>query len=292
MPKNILVTGATGSIGAQLVIHLAGQDGVMVRAFVRDEIKAEPLAKAGAELAIGTFDDRESIRAAMKHIDTVVLIAPAGPSAVSQNANIIKIAKESSVDKVVRLSAIKASTNGPTENTRLHAQSDDQLQASGLKYVILRPNYFMQNLFMLLESVNKESALYAGMGDAKFAMIDVRDIVECAANAAVRDEFDNEIIELSGPECVSFHEVARVLSVVSGRTIRYVPVSPEAVRESMLRAGFDDWISTLMRDYSQAYSEGWGDFVTDNVERLTGHTPRNIEQFVGEVLAPALVGRD
>lgn len=289
MSKNILVTGATGSIGAQLLTYLAGKDDVMARAFVRDEIKAEPLAKAGVELAIGTFDDRESLRAAMKNIDTVVLIAPAGPAAVGQNSNVIKIAKESSVSKVVRLSAIKASVDGPTENTRLHAQSDDELQASGLQYVILRPNYFMQNLFMLIDSINNESALYAGMGDAKFGMIDVRDIVECAGFAAVSDQFDNQIIELSGPESVSFHDVASVLSDVTGRTIKYVPVTPEAVRESMLRAGLDEWISTLMCDYSQAYSEGWGDFVTDNVERITGHAPRNVERFVREVLAPALV---
>ena len=289
MSTNILVTGATGSIGAQLVRYLAGKNDVKVRAFVRDEIKAELLEKAGAELAIGTFDDRKSIRAAMKNIDTVVLIAPAGPSAVDQNANLIKISKESSVRKVVRISAVKASADGPTENTRLHARSDEELQSSGLKYVILRPNYFMQNLFMSLETINNDSALYAGMGDAKFAMIDVRDIVECAGKAAVSDKFDNQILELSGPESVSFHDVAGVLSDVSGRTVKYVPVTPDAVRETMLDMGLDDWISTLMRDYSQAYADGWGDFVTDNVERMTGHAPRNVGEFVREVLAPALV---
>jgi uncharacterized protein YbjT (DUF2867 family) len=288
MSENVLVTGATGSIGAQLAMHLAASDNVLARAFCRNEQKAEPLENAGAEVAFGTFDDPASIRAAMKDIDTTVLIAPAGPDAVRQNANIIKIAKESSVRKVVRVSAVKAAVDGPTENTRLHAKSDEELQASGLSYVILRPNYFMQNLFMLLDSINNESALYAGMGDAKFGMIDVRDIVDCAASAAVSAEFDNQIIELSGPESIGFHDVASVLSEVSGREIKYVPVPPEAVMESMLRAGQDEWISNLMRDYSQAYGEGWGDFVTDNVERMTGHAPRSIQQFVREVLAPAL----
>lgn len=88
---------------------------------------------------------------------------------------------------------------------------------------------------------------------------------------------------------MSYHDVARVLSEVTGRTIDYVPVTPDAVRETMLGMGADDWMSTLMRDYYQAYSEGWGDFITDNVERMVGHPARNLDQFVREVLAPALV---
>ena len=76
-----MVTGATGSIGSQLARYLADKSGVKVRAFVRDARKAEPVQKAGAELAIGNFDDRVSIRAATKEIDTVVLIAPPGPAA-------------------------------------------------------------------------------------------------------------------------------------------------------------------------------------------------------------------
>jgi uncharacterized protein YbjT (DUF2867 family) len=289
MAINVLVTGATGSIGTPLVLYLAEKDIVSVRAFVRDAIKAEPLRNAGADIAVGSFEDRDSIRSAMKDVDTVVLITPPGPSAAEQNSNVIKICKESSVGKVVRISALKASADGPTENTRLHAQSDEELRGSGLRYVILRPNYFMQNLFMLVDSINNESALYAGMGDARFGMIDVRDIVECAGFTATSDRFDNRIMELSGPESVSFSDVARILGDVSGREIRYVPVSPEAVRESMLRAGQSEWLSDLMRDYSVAYGEGFGDFVTDNVERISGHAPRSVEQFVREVLAPALV---
>jgi uncharacterized protein YbjT (DUF2867 family) len=289
MAINVLVTGATGSIGTPLVLYLAEKDIVSVRAFVRDAIKAEPLRNAGADIAVGSFEDRDSIRSAMKDVDTVVLITPPGPSAAEQNSNVIKICKESSVGKVVRISALKASADGPTENTRLHAQSDEELRGSGLRYVILRPNYFMQNLFMLVDSINNESALYAGMGDARFGMIDVRDIVECAGFTATSDRFDNRIMELSGPESVSFSDVARILGDVSGSEIRYVPVSPEAVRESMLRAGQSEWLSDLMRDYSVAYGEGFGDFVTDNVERISGHAPRSVEQFVREVLAPALV---
>jgi uncharacterized protein YbjT (DUF2867 family) len=289
MSTSVLVTGATGSIGAQLVRYLAGKSEAKVRAFVRNARKAEPLAKVGADLAIGAFEDFASIRSAMKDVETVVLIAPAGPDAVDQNRNVIKIAKESSVRNVVRISAIRASKDGPTENSRLHARSDEELQHSGLKYVILRPNYFMQNLFMSLDTINRESAFYAGMGDARFGMIDVRDIVDSAGEVAITDEFDNQVLELSGPESLSFQEVAKVLSDVTGRNIAYVAVTPETVKETMLTMGADEWMSALMRDYALAYSEGWGDFVTDNVERLTGHAPRSIDQFVREVLAPGLV---
>lgn len=288
MTDTVLITGATGSIGSQLTRQLAGEDGIAVRVFVRDEDKAAPLRDLGAELAIGDFGDRATLDDAVAGVDTLVLIAPPGPAATQQNSNVIAAAKDAGVSKIVRVSAIKAAPDGPTENTRLHAASDEELQASGLAYVILRPNYFMQNLFMSLQTINDDSAFHAGAGDGRVAMVDVRDVVDCAARAVVSDDFDNDVLELSGPASVTFHDVAAAIGKVAGRPVNYVPISPEDVRQSMLGLGMDDWTSTLLRDYAQAFSEGWGDLVTDGVERMTGHPPRSIGEFVEEVLAPAI----
>jgi uncharacterized protein YbjT (DUF2867 family) len=285
---NILVTGATGNIGTWLAPALSSMADIAVRGFVRDAAKGQPLVDAGVEVAVGDFGDADSLRRAASGIDTVILIAPPGPRCVDQNHNIVAAAADAGVGKIVRISAIKAAPDGRTENTRLHGQCDRMLQASGLDFVILRPNYFMQNIFLSLDSIKSEHRFYAGMGGGRFAMIDVRDVADAALAAATTSDFDGEILELSGPASISFHDVASALGEVAGRDISYIAISPEQVEASLLELGFDPWMAGLLREYSAAYGEDWGDLVTDNVARLTGHPPRGIAAFACELLGPAL----
>lgn len=288
MAKKVFVTGATGNIGSLLVPQLLETSDISVRALVRDLEKAQQLSDGGAQLIKGTFDDTEALSTAMQGIDTMVLVAPPGPDCVAQNRSLIDAAKHAGVRKIVRISAIKAAEDGRTENTRLHGQCDRLLQESGLAYVILRPNYFMQNTFMLLDSIRSGNGFSAGMGDGRFAMIDVRDVVDSACVAVISDQFDNQVLEISGPASISFHDVADALSAYTGREITYAAISPEEVAAALRSFGFDEWTANLLREYSAAYGDGWGDLVTDNVELLTGRAPRSIGRFVSEVLGPAL----
>ncbi|NNF66765.1 MAG: SDR family oxidoreductase [Gammaproteobacteria bacterium] len=286
--KTILVGGATGNIGSLLVPQLLEAPNVLVRALVRDAAKAKPLADNGAHLYTGAFDEPKSLNTAMHDADTVVLIAPPGPDCVKQNASLIAAAKRAGVRKIVRISAIKSAEDGRTENTRLHGQCDRLLQESGLTYVILRPNYFMQNIFLFLDSIVSDKQFAAGMGDGRLAMIDARDVAESACAAALSDQFDNQIFEISGPASISFHDVADALSDTTGQQINYIAISPDEVKAALLGYGFDEWTANLLREYSAAFGDGWGDLVTGDVELLTGHPPRSIRQFVSEVIGPAL----
>lgn len=288
MTKKVLITGATGTVGTQLTTKLAGEDGLDIRVLVRDAGKASHLKDLGAELAVGSFDDAASIKSAVEGVDTIVLISPPGGNAAELVSTVLKAAKAAGVRKIVRLSAIKANTEGPTLNTIQHGLTDAEILESGLTYTILRPHYFMQNLFWSGESLAAEGKLYQGMGDGNMGMIDVRDIVDSFAAAILSDQFDNQIFELTGPESITFHDIAGTLSDALGKPIEYIPVSLETVEQSILDLSNDQWFATVMRQYSQAYSENWGDFTNDNVEKLTGHPARSFDSFAREVLAPAL----
>jgi len=290
MSRAVLVTGATGTTGSQLAARFADRDGLTVRAFVRDPDKAAGLGEAGVELVTGTFEDADSVRTAAAGIDTMVLITAPNPDADDQAGAAIEAAKAVGVRKIVRLSAIKAAVDGPTDNTRLHGQTDAAIIGSGLTYVILRPHYFMQNLFMSADSIAGEGKFYLGMGDGRLGMIDARDIVDCAEQAVLSDAFDDRIIDLTGPESIDFSAAAATLSAALGRPVDYVAVPPEAVEEAIREMGLGDWVAGVLRDYSRAYSENWGDFTTGEVARMTGHPARSFADFAGEVLAPALPG--
>jgi uncharacterized protein YbjT (DUF2867 family) len=196
---------------------------------------------------------------------------------------------EAGVRKIVRISVFKAAIDGPTDVTRLHGRTDTEIQASGLTYIILRPCFFMQNLFFVAaRSIASEGKLYFGTGDGKLGMVDLRDIADCAVQSVVSDAYDNQTFTLTGPEAISFHDIADRLSNILGRPVQYVAVPPEAVEQSIRAIGMGDWYAQVMRDLCKAYRENWGDVSTDDVARIAGHTPRSFDVFTREVFAPAL----
>jgi uncharacterized protein YbjT (DUF2867 family) len=154
--------------------------------------------------------------------------------------------------------------------------------------VILRPNYFMQNFFGAAESIMGQGMMFQGMGDGRLGFIDVRDIADVAAAVLLDHAWDRGIYELTGPASISFHDVARELGSALGREVKYVPVTPDQVRETIVKMGWGDWAAGVMADYSAAYARGWGDFTTTFVEKIAGHPARSVAQFAREVLAPAL----
>jgi uncharacterized protein YbjT (DUF2867 family) len=126
------------------------------------------------------------------------------------------------------------------------------------------------------------------MGDGRWAMIDVRDVADAVTATVMADEFDNSVYELSGPASISFHDIAATLGELTGRPIAYIAITPDEVAAMLLSYGFDEWHANLLREYSAAYGDGWGDLVTGNVEALTGHAARSFRQFAADLLLPAL----
>ncbi len=177
----ILVTGASGNLGGGLVEKLAGHENLSIRGLVRTGEKAARIEQLGASSVIGSFEDQASIEAAMADVDTVVLITAAHQDAAEHASSVIRAAKAVDVKKIVRVSALKASLDGPTDNTRLHARTEDEVVESGLSYTILRPHFFMQNFFIAADNIAGEGKFYFGMDGGKMGMIDTRDIVDCAA---------------------------------------------------------------------------------------------------------------
>lgn len=287
MTKNIVVTGATGTIGRRAVELLAAQK-APVTALVHSADKAASLEQLGARTAVGSFEDKASLERAFTGADTVVLITPAGPHAAEQTISAIDAAKQAGVRKIVRVSALKADVDGPTDNTRQHGRTEAALKASGLTYVILRPHLFFQNLLGSLPTILGEGKLYFGVGDGTMGMIDTRDVSDAVAVAATRSDFDGQTLELTGPARISYHDVAAALSRALGREITYVAVPPAAAGEAV--RGWGDWAANVIKDYCTAYSKNWGDFATDEVKRITGHAPRSADDFAREVLAPAARG--
>jgi uncharacterized protein YbjT (DUF2867 family) len=286
--RDILITGATGTVGGRLASALANVADAQVRALVRNPEAAEPLRSSGIEVIAGSFEDSSALEHATRGVEIVVLITPTHERAADYAHAVIESSRRTGVRKIVRLSAIKAAAHGPTDNTRQHARTEHEIRASGLAFVVLRPQFFMQNLLGNANALIAESKLYSAVGDGRVAMIDARDVADCLEQVVLRSGFDGQVLELTGPNALSQAEVANALAKATGRPVELVLLEPEAVAEPMRRVGASDWVIRLMIDYMRAYRDGFGDFVTDAVEMITGRAPRGIASFARDIFVPAI----
>ncbi len=274
----ILVTGATGNVSSALIANLV-EKGASVRGLVRDESKGESLKDSGVEVAIGNLEDQDSIEKALEGIEKVFLLTPVGEDSPQQARNVIDAALKQGSPYIVRMSAIGAAFDAPSRNGKAHAETEADLKKSGLPYTILKPHFFMQNIMMAAESIASEGNIYMPFKDGKLGMIDVRDIADVSAVILTEEGHEGKTYTPSGPKSISLSEVAAAISSALDKEVNYIDVPMEAADESLSGMGFPEWNKNAYLEYFKAYSEGWGDYTSSDVEDITGNPARSIETF-------------
>lgn len=288
MTRTLLLTGATGMVSSALIQSLNGAQGLKLRALVRDAKKGEVLARQGIEPVAGDLDEPESLGKAFEGVSDLWLLNAVSPRQPENSMNALWAAKRAGVERVVRMSAIGAAHDAPSRNGRLHALSDAELMASNLKWTILRPHFFMQNLLMSAASIAQQGRFYLGMGQGKLGMIDARDIADFAARVlkSTPDQHHGKVYTLTGPASISFEEAAMQLSQGIDKPVAYVPVPQEAARQSMLDMGLPAWLVGMLIEYGSAYSADWGNFTTPHIQEILGRPARSVLDFARDHASP------
>lgn len=296
MSRTTLITGATGTVSTALIDALigaladAGADAgadVNLRALVRDESKAAGLRSRGVEVVVGDLDDARSLPPAFEDVQDLWLLTPNSPRAPENAMNAVWAARQAGVKRIVRLSAVGAAHDAPNRSGRLHALSDRETEQCGLRWTILRPHWFMQNLLDEAGDIAATGSFSLNLGPARLGMIDARDVGECAARVLLDepDRHHGRTYTLTGPRSLTFDEVADHLGLALGRSVAYVPVSEDVRRKSLLGHGVPGWIVDMLEEYARAYADGWGDFTTETVAELLGRGPRDVADFARDYAA-------
>jgi len=283
MSKTILVTGATGRVSTSVLEALEGSNHT-VRALVHDPAKGAALEARGFEVFVGDFDRPRTLPPAFEGADAVWLLTRPGPQAPDQNSSAIRAARRANVSFVLRLSAVGAAHNAPTINSRSHALSDHELAVSGIPYAIVKPHFFMQNLLRQARSV-AQGVLPMALGDGRMGLIDTRDIGLFAAKVLMTGGHEGRTYTITGPESLDMAAVAEQMSAGLGRPVRYEAISLEQTEAALANWGASSWMIESIHDYYTAYASGWGDFVTDDFERVIGRAPRSVETFARDFAA-------
>ena len=274
----ILVTGATGTIGVELIKELSRR-GVFVRALVRDRMRSRRVSLPGVELVDGDFDLPETLPAALEGVDELFLLVPSSSRAEVQQLQFIDAAKRNGVKHIVKLSQLGAALNSPGRFQRCHAVVEDYIRESGFAYTFLRPNLFMQRLLDSRSGISSQGVFYAAAGTAKISAIDARDIAAAAAQVLTEYGHEGETYELTGPEALSYTQMADILSQATGMLIRCVDLPLDAFQHSLLDRGVPKWQANGLVEESAIYRCGGAADVTNAVFNVTGSASRTFSDF-------------
>lgn len=287
----ILVTGATGNIGAQVIQHLVNH-GANVRALVRDPSKAN--FPAGVAVAKGDLLDVDSLRSAFDGVSTLFLLNAVVPDEFTQALIALNLARSAGIERVVYLSVIHADVYVNVPHFAGKFGVERMIEQMGMAATILRPAYFIQNDLTIKDVITGYGAYPMPVGDKGLAMIDVRDIAEIAALELLRREQADQPLPLTrinlvGPETLVGSDIAAIWSDVLGRPIHYGGGDTAAFEQS-LKQFMPGWMAYDMRMMGERFQTDGMLPEDGDVERLTtmlGRPLRSYRAFASETAASA-----
>jgi len=274
--NKILVVGGTGKVGGVVVEELA-RAGEPVRAGTRNPAKTT--LPAGVEPVALDLANPSTFSPALQGCNRVFLMEPPVPSDTPPEKFMLPFLEAAARDgrKVVLMTTLSVNFD-ETEPMR---SVEAALQKTGTPFVILRPNWFMDNFHTLwIEPIKHAGVIPVPAADSRSAFIDTRDIGACGAAVLRTDRYNGRALGLSGPEALTYGEAATAISKAVGREIQYVPMDDEAFIKSLVDAGqpagLAEYITWLFRWTRKGVAAA---DVLPTVQELTGRAPRTFSQY-------------
>lgn len=286
----ILITGASGNIGGQVVQQLVDR-GAAVRALVRDPSKSS--FPAGVDVVQGDLLDVQALRGALQGVSTLFLLNGVVPDEFTQALVTLNLAREAGIERVVYLSVIHSDRYLNVPHFAGKFGVERMLEQMGFGATILRPAYFMQNDLTVKDVVLGHGVYPMPIGARGLAMIDTRDIAEIAAvELLARDSsppLPLERINLVGPDTLTGADVAGIWSAAAGRPVAYGGDDTAGFEKNLLNF-MPGWMAYDMRLMSERFLSDGMVAQAGDVARLTtllGRPLRAYRDFASEVVASA-----
>jgi len=277
MSQTILIIGATGRVGVELV-RLLTRKGEAVRAATRNPSAASVRLPHVSEIVEFDFDRTETFAPALKGVERVFLIARPGDNHSDKVAMpFIDIAKREGVRLIVNLGAMGVEL----DDSFMLRLLEKYVEKSGIPYVHLRPNWFMQNFNSgpMLADIKRTGGLHLPASDAKLSFIDVRDIAAAALAALTEPQHAGNAYTLTGGRALDHYEVVSILSRAAGKTISFVPLTEEIASAALRKAGVAEDLIERWTDFYRKVRQGLCASVTHDVESVLGRPTTTFEQY-------------
>jgi len=284
MPK-YLITGATGGLGQAVVENLLQTvPADQVAVLVRDPAKATNLRAQGVTIRQGNYDDYASLVQAFAGTEKLFLVSGNDvANRVPQHTNAVNAAKEAGVKHVVYTSFQRRTEDGSSAAAFIaeaHLATEKLLKESGLTYTFLRNALYYEVLPLFMGPVLESGTIYLPASEGRSAYASRADLGAAGAAVLAGQGHENKSYDLATSESYSFHDVAHLLSELSGQDIRYVSPTAEEFGTQLAGAGVPAGAIHLTAGFSVAIGQGEFDFPSTDLEKLLGHAPLSLREFL------------
>jgi NAD(P)H dehydrogenase (quinone) len=281
----IVVTGATGRLG-QLVI-----DGLLQRvppaqviAAVRTPEKAAPLAARGVTVRRADYNEPDQLRAAFAGADRLLLISSNDPlQSVAQHTAVIEAARQAGVSLLAYTSLWHADSS--TLLTAVpHRLTEPVIRDSGVPYTFLRNNLYTDHYALAIRQAVKSGVFVGSAGAGRVASATRTDYAAAAVAVLTGQGHENKVYELGGDDAWDYHELATVLSKITGHEIAYRAISPAEHYELLVAAGIPEVVAKLFIDTYTAIADGQLADTPGQLRALIGRPTTSLADAVSAIL--------
>ena len=277
----ILLTGATGKTGSATAKALNDR-GIKFRALIRNEEKREEIESLGGEVVIGSIENKEAVDQSMVDIEAALILLPNSENQLSLEKQLVDSAKQAGANRVVKMSSIEATPDATSPIPKLHLESEEYIKQSGLNWTMIKPNFYMQNLLASAGTIKDQGKIFLPMGEGKTGMIDTTDVGKVLAKVLSEDGHESMNHEITGPEILSFYEVAEIFSQGLGKQVDYVDVPLGAYKETLGQFLTNQWHLDAVIDLFKGIADGGIEEKTDTYSELMGESPKSLSEFISE----------
>ena len=284
----IAVVGATGNTGRAVVKELKalGQNPLCV---VRNADKAREVLGAETHAVVAELTDRAALEKALAGVERVFVVTGHNPQMVEQQNNVLEAALKAGAKYLVRVGGGRAVVKPDSASVvgRGHVAIEERVRNSDIKWVILRPGLFMQNVLGQAASIKNDSKMALPFAkDLPVALIDVRDTGAVGARILIDPEpHAGKTYEFTGKR-TTYGEFAHVFSQVLGRPIAYVGITPEQAEQGMKARGMPDWLVTHLVTIAKiGAAGGFSSENTQPIRDIVKREPITTRQFVEDFKA-------
>ncbi|QCX37378.1 SDR family oxidoreductase [Aureibaculum algae] len=277
----ILITGATGNLGSAVVETLLKNIPAQnISVLVREEEKIQAIKAKGINVFQGDYDNLSALENAMANVDTVLLISASDQgNRIQQHRNVIDTAKKSGVENIAYTS--RAMRNRETLAHQLmeeHFLTEDYIKASGLNYTLFRNTLYMDVLPLFTGEKVFETGIFQPAGNGKVAFALRKEMGEAMANVLSNEGYENKTYKFTNIEAYSFYDIAKALTALSGKEIKYQPADISSFQEMMKPTGIPESMLQKVIEFNTDIKNGQEDEITKDLENHLGRKPTTLEE--------------